>query len=924
MRTTTPVLGPPEIADPVLTDPYVRAAAVLSYFDPERINPTQADVRPRAEALTVLLSNSTIAYDDDTPRWTLLDSVRQRVLRDMGNATSLRSALQANAERPDDRRQRLMEAYLAGQSHVEVQDDEIAVAAQVSRWFQNILPNVPNASELAHRVELQQLLEPFVGSVGNHFRGRKRELETMEDFAGVLPTRSPLRNVKRAVRQFQGGPLVIVGPGGTGKSTLVGKFILDHLDRIESGDLAFVYLDFDRPGLLADRPATLLLEGLRQLAVQFPDYGDRIRERAHDWTQRLLEEETGEDASPLESASMHERKSRPSSGRSENLYGEFGEIFERLRGTATPLLLVLDTFEKVQSRGASLVLGVWDFLRELRRHMPTLRTVIAGRADLDAGDVKLLGPQILRLAELDRDASVGFLVSQGLDQNLALAVATKVGGNPLSLKLAADVCLKERLQPDDLEEFRQPRFMFLKTEESRVQSYLYRRILKRIDNPEVRKIAHPGMVLRRLTPELILQVLAEPCELAVKTLDQARELCDALRKEGTLVLVGEDGALEHRPDLRRAMLTLLWRDQPEKVERIHRGAIEFYRSSSDPAGLAELLYHRLSLKDIPDRKEQWPDGVGARIATAMDELPAAGQAYLAGQFGLRVSPEVLKQAEQEQWEQITAVEARRMLELGHPNDVLRLLRARKATYLPASPLYILEAKALDFMERRDEARACVERGLASAETSTERKAIIDLLVSAVAMGQDNRNQVRLQTAYELSGGLLETSAQLSILLSLVELLREGSAQVDTASVEEQALATFMSLGYAERVHAPALLTRMAILFGMQRKDVLAEVVDAIGFGLLDPERARPLFRAIRDSGRTNRWVVERFGPLFGEVDDARRFEQKWYEVEFEQARLVAKIAAQDLREPECPDRFASAVIDLLKSRPATEERRVLA
>ena len=40
-----------------------------------------------------------------------------------------------------------------------------------------------------------------------------------------------------------------------------------------------------------------------------------------------------------------------------------------------------------------------------------------------------------------------------------------------------------------------------------LQGVLFRRILGHIHTPEIRQLAHPGLVLRRITPDLIKEVL---------------------------------------------------------------------------------------------------------------------------------------------------------------------------------------------------------------------------------------------------------------------------------------------------------------------------------------------------------------------------------------------------------------------------------
>ena len=84
-----------------------------------------------------------------------------------------------------------------------------------------------------------------------------------------------------------------------------------------------------------------------------------------------------------------------------------------------------------------------------------------------------------------------------------------LGGNPLSLHLAADVLNRTGEDPTRL----------IAVAEGNIQGQLYSRLLEHIRDPLVRAVAHPGLVVRRLTPEIIREVLAEPCGIA--PLDEA-------------------------------------------------------------------------------------------------------------------------------------------------------------------------------------------------------------------------------------------------------------------------------------------------------------------------------------------------------------------------------------------------------------------
>ena len=111
---------------------------------------------------------------------------------------------------------------------------------------------------------------------------RANELQMLRDYVGVLPAASKLGSVWRFVKEqwyslSERPPLLVYGPGGVGKSTLIAKFILDHVGSAGGPQLPFVYLDFDRPGISANSPLTLLMEAVRQLGAQFPEVEGKAR-----------------------------------------------------------------------------------------------------------------------------------------------------------------------------------------------------------------------------------------------------------------------------------------------------------------------------------------------------------------------------------------------------------------------------------------------------------------------------------------------------------------------------------------------------------------------------------------------------------------------------------------------------------------------
>jgi hypothetical protein len=138
----------------------------------------------------------------------------------------------------------------------------------------------------------------------------------------------------------------------------------------------------------------------------------------------------------------------------------------------------------------------------------------------------------------------------------ARAIARQVGGNPLTLRLAARVAADEEAVTGGIEALETRRFGFLAVSPALIRGQLYRRVLDHIHDPDVRALAHPGMVLRRVTPDIIREVLGPRCGIAGVE-SKALKLFEALQKEHALVLIEGDGSLRYREEVRRPVLELL-------------------------------------------------------------------------------------------------------------------------------------------------------------------------------------------------------------------------------------------------------------------------------------------------------------------------------------------------------------------------------
>jgi hypothetical protein len=646
------------------------AAAVLAHYDASELQ-SFAKSQTTNDSVEDVLRNSTIVYSEGAPKSMLQSETRRTILQRLGSAEAIRSVLQRIPERPRNVLQRMLDGYVLGRPKLlDLQNlDELAATLQVSQWFSGLLKTLPDPRDLERRIEREAVLKPFKDLAGSGFVGRESELSMLRSYVGVLESRSTFETVQRGVRHYITGykPLMIHAPGGMGKSALIARFILDHLDPTEASPaLPFVYLDFDRPALLPERFSTLLDEAARQLAAT---------------------------STSLPKDAPHTRR-RWVGADEERLIPEFVEVARTLGVTGdVPLLFVLDTFEEVQYRSRDIAESVLGFFGRLQAALPAVRVVIAGRASVESSRVAVdnrpLGP-------LKPEDAAKFLHEREIDDPvLAQHVADQVGGSPLSLRLALEVIRKEKdaLGSSGIRDLTTRNAFFLRLRDNQIQGQLYRRILGHIRNEDVQKLAHPGLVLRRVTEEIILKVLAGPCGVAVRDIDHARELFQEMQREVSLVSINVDGSLQHVPEVRTIMLDLLKEDRPKQVREIQEKAIAYYRTQDGPRARAELIYHLLMLRRNPSEVDAvWQQGVEPLLRASLPELPVSSRAYLAARLGEEVAKSVLAEL------QIPALEARALMRV---RDHIAVNRTAEAVSLlaevrgrsPGSVLHLPEAQA---------------------------------------------------------------------------------------------------------------------------------------------------------------------------------------------------------------------------------------
>lgn len=377
--------------------------------------------------------------------------------------------------------------------------------------------------------------------------------------------------IRRPARTLPVKALFLSGLPGIGKSWLLEEAVRTAHD--QGSDPIVVRLDFDRAGLDVTDQVGLTMEVARQVA-------DRISEGG----AALL-------ASRLDAASLHPDLIDELRNRSDVPGDLAAKIATAVQTDARPIVIVLDTLEVLRARGESHPRQLFEWLDKLVSFgVAPMSVIAAGRGDaLDSCKDRI---NIARhLDRLDRQASEQLLVQLGTAPELVGKLADLADGNPLALRLGARIVDREG-----------GAFLEKQVRGGLSASYLYRFLLSRISDPVLRKLAHPGLVVRRISPEVISEVLAPHLGLGGIDPELARTLFDALRSEHWLVEadVAAPGFVKHRSDMRRALLPLLYRDKPSLCARIDEAATRWFAARPEEWCQVEAVYHRLQLMRTKD------------------------------------------------------------------------------------------------------------------------------------------------------------------------------------------------------------------------------------------------------------------------------------------------------------------------------------
>jgi hypothetical protein len=728
--------------DEAVADGYVLAASVLDTFQPERLQPVGGFERDLGKLLDISVMSKN---ENGMIEWRLPNDIRRSALQTLAKQNSLRHTLEANKSAADVESpyQVMFEKYVTGGAGIPLERqslEELQASLNAVRLLEGLAIDLPDADQVRGALHRQGFIHQFELLADNHFVGREGELRQLRDFVDVLFPTSILTKARRASTNILGSmglvsilheePLLLTGMGGMGKSALLSKFLLEHLHAEKSPDLLFAYVDFDKPAIWPDQPMTVLAEIAQQLALQVPAHATKFQGLSSQLVAELsMSTAYASDFDSFEAfGSIGTHGQRLESAAIE----EFASICQSALKQASrrTLLLVFDTFEEVSQRSVWHQQHLLQFVGQLQHIMPRLRVVISGRGmhpDSDeayaTGIVDQLAKAVkpLELEELSEDESCHLLESLGSSNQLTnKAIVRRVGGHPLSLRLAAQLVatVAQRLGRSATE-LTSADLFGKEWLDHMSEGVLYRRIIAHIPDEPLKKLANPGLVLREITADIIFNVLNEPCELGLQSRSDADALFNRLKQFNQLVSIQGHHVLRHRPELRQRLLNELRHGQPQLCREIWSRAAHDYMNHD--YGRAEELYCRLMLDEPTERlAERWQSGLEKSLLRSRSEMPVRARQFL-DLMALMADGRSLSdlQVGSDLDQALLAEEMKLLLSRGSAKEALNLFRATSSGRVPRfdSVLYSVHVRAIAQSGDLDKAMAMALTGLDRLEDS---------------------------------------------------------------------------------------------------------------------------------------------------------------------------------------------------------------
>lgn len=507
------------------------------------------------------------------------------------------------------------------------------------------------------------------------FRGRSRERAFLTRFAnqGLSAIRA---EGKDGFESFERLPLseaadtqipavALGGVGGSGKSTLLSN-VRNSLEKNRNTTL--IAFDFDQPALRSGDAGALSLDFSRQLGILAPDVDNGL---SH--SRRAFRHETGQADS---AAGTFET----TSSSQISMFSEWRTLLAGHNLLSTHLVFVMDTFEEVLVAGQARLRTVSDWLTSLRDIVgfTKIRVIVSGRAIeaiLEGPPSEIAIGALIELGDLGMRAGRAKL--EDLFRRLgvhSLPLIPKLvavfGSNPLVLEILARYCIGKG--PGDIEELiaqgERESATGLKGEIA--QKFVYSRILERISE-EVRPLAHPGLVLRHVTPQLIREVLAGPCGLGGSlTIEEADALFEKLSNQVWLVKRTGPHEIEHRRDVRRLMLPQIL-SRPETREVAHLASVWYAaRAENSDDRLESLYYQALAGESLAVDDPETLRALSDYLRSDVDDVPLAIRARIKQSVGTRLSKQEIEALPEGQRKRVRSKQQRTLVSEGLESALL--------------------------------------------------------------------------------------------------------------------------------------------------------------------------------------------------------------------------------------------------------------
>ena len=591
-------------------------------------------------------------------------------------------------------------------------------------------------------------------------------------------------------------PLLIEGPGGIGKSMAVGRFIADVLesDITERRPCAVFHIDFDRLSLQQARPTTILQEIAKQAAQWW------IVERSEELLS--LRRELGSGSAGVEGIA-HVSRSIEATRSGQVLARRLVNLLS-VKHRQRRIIIFVDSFEQVEAFNYNAAYSPRRVINLLTEAGAQVFSIYASRVFVQPKALSnKLPPFVLhqfsvREAEAylqNEAARAGFEILQ----RTAKRVHETIGRSPLTLRLAVGLLEKEtgnhHFDPTTWGDLAQ-------NSPELVQAVLYDRILRRIQNPELRKIARPGLLVRRLTEDVIIKVLATPCALDLSVTPPA-QLMEEARREGQLFLAdaSDPGALRHRQDVRAMMLANLESTIPLAVaQAINERAVAYYSNQGDSLiPRTEELYHRLRLNQASEVLDsRWSHKAGQTLRPVLRELPPNARTYVRYKLGVAApgvvadSVPVLRQnaeakgGDDAQWREYRLMMLREVQSNGLSGGLADRLQQQNADRLDG-PLGDVYAQLL-LWEGRLEELLNQARRLLSRPSGHYDKAVFASVLATVAGALEGQHHLREAQTYwlrasRIAKGLADQLDELGPLIGTIRTRRKLGTTPDRRRTE---------------------------------------------------------------------------------------------------------------------------------------------